>query len=250
MAVIWQKTVNGKTYEVRAAGKTHRLYRDGVFHSQYNPNRSLTGNVWDLLSLPCFFLTPEQIRRVLVLGVGGGAVMQQIANWFPHADITGVELDRTHIAIARKFFGLRGKHIELIHADAIDWVKRYRGLPFDIIIDDLFGEVEGEPVRVIAANKSWLKHLHRLMTSHAALIMNFTEAKDLRAAAVLTEPAVKQKYTMGYRFMTPLYENQIGVFLHQACKKNDWRKNIAQLRILNQEYEDNQDKYQIRKLFG
>ena len=248
MAVIWQKTVDGKTYEVRAVGKTHRLYRDGVFHSQYNPNKSLTGNVWDLLSLPSFFLDPEQIRRVLVLGVGGGAVMHQLASWFPEADITGIELDKTHLAIARRFFHLKGKHITLIQQDAIDWVKRYRGLPFDLIIDDLFTEEEGEPVRVIAASQSWLNHLLRLMTSDGALVMNFTEAKDLRETVTRITQGSNQKFSMVYRFMTPLYENQIGVFLRRPCKKNAWRKRLAELPALNREFEDNLEKYQIRKL--
>ena len=250
MAVIWQKTVNGKRYEVRAAGQTQRLYTDGVFHSQYNPHKTLTGNVWDLLSLPSFFLDPEQIRRVLVLGVGGGAVMHQLASWFPGADLTGIELDKTHLSIARRFFHLRGKHINLIQQDAIDWIKRYRGLPFDLVIDDLFAEQEGEPVRVIAASKSWLNHLSRIMTADAALIMNFTEAKDLREALARIQPGANLKFKMAYRFMTPLYENQIGVFLRRPCKKNAWRKRLAQQPRLNREFEDNLDKYQIRKLFG
>ena len=250
MAVIWQKTLNGKCYEVRSAGQTQRLYTDGVFHSQYNPNKTLTGNVWDLISLPCFFLEPERVRRVLVLGVGGGAVLHQIRKWFAGADITGIELDKTHIAIARRFFHLKGRRIDLIHADAIDWVKRYRGMPFDIVIDDLFAEVEDEPVRVIAAKKTWLNHLTRLTTAHGVLIMNFTEAKDLRGAAVFTDDSLKKKYKMAYRFMTPLYENQIGVFLRRPEKKNVWRQRIAQLPALNSEYEDNLGKYQIRKLFG
>ena len=250
MAVIWQKTVDGKSYEVRAAGNTHRLYTDGVFHSQYNPHKTLTGNVWDLLSLPCFFLPAEQIRRVLVLGVGGGAVMHQIASWFPGVDIVGVELDKTHISIARRFFHLRGKHLELIEADAIGWVKQYRGLPFDIIIDDLFAENAGEPVRVIAASKTWVNHLLRLLTPHGALIMNFTESKDLRNACMLTDSDMQKKFKTAYRFMTPLYENQMGVFLRQAAKKNDWQKRITAMPGLNKEFQENLQKYQIRKLFG
>jgi len=250
MAVIWQKTVNGKTYEVRVAGNTHRLYTDGVFHSQYNPNKTLTGNVWDLISLPCFFLPSEQIRRVLVLGVGGGAVMHQIASWFPHADLVGIELDRTHIAIAKRFFHLRTRRIELIEADAIDWVRQYRGLPFDIIIDDLFAEHAGEPMRVIAASKNWLNHLLRVLTPHGALIMNFTESRDLRSACVLSDPAMQKKFKTAFRLMTPLYENQIGVFLRQAAKKNDWQRRILATPRLVREFQENLHKYQIRKLFG
>ena len=143
---------------------------------------------------------------------------------------------------------MKGKHITLIQQDAIDWVKRYRGLPFDLVIDDLFAEEKGEPVRVIAASKSWLNHLLRLMTSDGALVMNFTEAKDLRETVTRIQQDTSQKFSMAYRFMTPLYENQIGVFLRKPCKKNEWRKRLAQLPSLSREFEDKLDKYQIRKV--
>lgn len=247
MGIVWQKIVNGKQYEVRSAGKTRRLYTDGVFHSQYNPEKTLTSNVWDLISLPSFFLEPENIRRILVLGVGGGAVIRQFTSWFPAAEITGVELDKTHISIAKRFFGLSGKHISLIHGDAIDWVKKYRGLPFDIVIDDLFGEVEGEPNRVIEAKPAWMNHLTRLLTPHGMLVMNFTESKDLRNCAVFSNDSVKKKFKSAYRLMTPLYHNQIGAFMKKPATANEWRKRINQ-HALNSEFEQCRDKYQMRKL--
>ena len=247
MGIVWQKTIDGKQYEVRSAGHTRRLYTDGVFHSQYNPNKTLTSNVWDLISLPSFFLDIEQIRRILVLGVGGGAVIRQFLEWYPYADITGVELDKTHINIGKRYFGLADKRVTLIEADAIDWVKRYRGLTFDIVIDDLFGEINGEPNRVVEANSSWLNHLIRLLTPHGMLVMNFTESKDLRNCAVFHNQSVKKKFKSAYRLMTPLYENQIGVFLKETSTANQWRKRVQQHSV-NSEYQQCRDKYQMRKL--
>ena len=72
MALLWSEQDGDSRYEVRSAGNTRRLYTNGVFHSQYNPNNPVTGSVWDLLLLPAFFLPPGRPRRVLVLGVGGG----------------------------------------------------------------------------------------------------------------------------------------------------------------------------------
>lgn len=75
MAVLWEKHVDGVRYQVRAAGRTRRFYTDGVFHSQYNPLNPVTGHVWDLLMIPAFFYATGSVGRVLVLGVGGGAVI-------------------------------------------------------------------------------------------------------------------------------------------------------------------------------
>ncbi len=250
MAVIWQKTLQGKLYEVRAAGRTRRLYTDGVFHSQYNPSRHLTSNVWDLLSLPSFFLEVHQVRRVLVLGVGGGAAIQQLLKWYPDAEIIGVELDKTHIDISKRFFGLNHKRVTLIEANAITWLKAYRGMAFDIVIDDLFGEVNGEPERVIEANASWIKHLSKNLSAHGMLVMNFTESKDYRSNAVFHDKTLQKKFKMVYKFSTPLYENNIAVFLQVPCKTNQWRKRILATPGLVNEYQLSQDKVKLRKMMG
>jgi len=250
MAVVWQKKMRGKVYEVRSAGQTRRLYTNGVFHTQYNPGRTLTGNVWDLLSLPSFFLPATQIRRVLVLGVGGGAVIQQLRRWYPHCEITGVEMDATHLYLARRFFGLRDPRVELIEADAIEWLARYRGLSFDIIIDDLFTEVAGEPERVIAADRNWVRQLARRLSSQGILIMNFISGLELRSSCLFEKPACAPQFKQIFRLMTPLYENQIGVFLQYTSSVNVWRKHIRNHVDLQPEYAEYQDKYQVRKLLG
>jgi len=250
VAVIWQKTLQGKQYEVRTAGQTCRLYTDGVFHSQYNPGKHLTGNVWDLLSLPSFFLEPHQVRRVLVLGVGGGAVVCQLLKWYPDVEIVGVELDKNHITISKRFFGLNHRRFTLIEDNAITWLKAYRGMAFDIVIDDLFGEVNGEPERVIEASASWVKQLARNLSAHGMLIMNFTESKDYRSNAVFHDKVLQKKFKMVYKFTTPLYENNMAVMLQISCKTNQWRKRILAMPELNNEYQLNQDKIKLRKIAG
>ena len=56
MAIVWSKVVGDSQYEVRTAGQSIRLYKDGVFHSQWNARRPLAGGVWDLLFIPALFL--------------------------------------------------------------------------------------------------------------------------------------------------------------------------------------------------
>ena len=97
MAVIWEQKTTGCHYEVRTAGNSVRLYKDGVFHSQWNDQRPLSNGVWDLLFLPTLFLPEPNIQRVLVLGVGGGAVINQFSRLLSPCNIVGVELDAVHI---------------------------------------------------------------------------------------------------------------------------------------------------------
>jgi len=248
MAVIWSKQHAGKRYEVRAAGRTRRLYTDGVFHSQFNPRHSLTGNVWDLLSLPGFFLKPGQLRRALVLGVGGGTVIRQLRQWFPGLQVTGIELDPIHLYIARRFFQLADPMVNLIEADAIAWLKSYTGEPFDLIVDDLFYEDAGEPCRAVAADRSWIRTLSSALSAQGMLSMNFISSADLRKSAVFQHAPLQSRLPGVYRFMTPLYENNIGVFLSRAQSLNQWRARLESVPGLRQEFSDNRSKYQIRKL--
>lgn len=248
MTVLWQKHVEGKRYEVRGAGQTRRLYTDGVFHSQYNPKRSLTGNVWDLLSLPSFFLSENQLRRALVLGVGGGTVIRQLRQWHPEIEVVGIELNPTHLYIARHFFDLDDPAVTLIEADAIAWMQTYSGRPFDLIVDDLFYEEDGEPCRAVMADRHWLKTLTLALTGHGMLTMNFISSVDLRECAVLHNKALQARFKNVYRFMTPLYENNIGVFLSQPQTLNVLYERIRAKSPLCQEFKENMGKYQIRKL--
>ena len=52
MALIWKTELQGGHYEGRRAGRTLRLYANGVQHSEFHPKRLVTGSVWDLLWLP------------------------------------------------------------------------------------------------------------------------------------------------------------------------------------------------------
>ncbi|QKQ25565.1 hypothetical protein [Candidatus Reidiella endopervernicosa] len=58
MALLWYRKEGESRYEVRSAGATRRLYTNGVFHSQYNPNRPISGSVWGLLMLPALYYPP------------------------------------------------------------------------------------------------------------------------------------------------------------------------------------------------
>src|SRR5690606_38618268 len=156
MALIWSKRHGNVNYEVRSAGNTRRLYSNGVFHSSYNPSRAITGGVWDLLMMPAFLYPPGAIRRVLLLGVGGGTVIRQLQAFVRPREIVAVDLDPVHLDVARRFFGVRGEDARLVHADAREWLDADDSR-YDLVIDDLFGERDGEPVRAVTADAAWCR---------------------------------------------------------------------------------------------
>lgn len=237
MAVIWQKQqqVDGKVvnYEVRSHGRTRRLYTNGVFHSQFSPARPVAGSVWDLLLLPSFMLPLGEIKRVLVLGVGGGAVLKQLEYFHQPECIVGVELNPVHLQVAKRFFGVQGQCFELIEADAIQWLKNYRGEKFDLIIDDLFGENEGEPARAIDVDESWSTLLLKHLSPSGALIINFDSPKVMKRTELLKQKKLVRsgKLKSAWCFSTPLYENNIACFSRLSQTRSEFR---GQLKCFNE----------------
>ncbi len=246
MAIVWQKTVRGTDYQVRSAGHTRRLYTDGVFHSQYNANRPVTGSVWDLLLLPAFFHPVGEIQRVLVLGVGGGAVINQLNHFLSPHRIEGVELNPVHIHVARKYFNVDSTNVSLHEADAVSWLKSYRGPKFDLIIDDLFGEENGEPCRAVAANQSWCELLRRRLKTNGTLVMNFDTPQSRRECYWYKQ--AKFDWPIQRELSTPLYSNSVGVWSGQRVSNlNDrFRSNLRQFSALDEQQKSCTLNYKMR----
>ena len=229
MAVIWETVERGDHYQVRTAGRSVRLYKNDVFHSQWNETRPLSGGVWDLLFVPSLFMPAESVKRVLVLGVGGGAVIRQYLTFSPIEQIVGVELDPVHLKVATDYFGVNQSTVELVCADAVEWVKDYRGPGFDIVIEDLFTELDGEPVRVEEATADWFRQLRKLLRAGGSLIINFEDPAQLRDSGQAYIEAIADSPDHRFGLTLPTYGNCVGVFLATQGNPVNLRKNLDYL---------------------
>ncbi len=216
MTVLWSLQKGNAHYEVRAAGRTRRLYTNGVFHSQWNPRRVISDSLWDLLTLPAFFLAPGLPKRILILGLGGGAVALQLHKLFKPEQMVCVELDCVHISVAQRWFGLNkrleGCDVDLIQADAAVWLADYSGPAFDYIVDDLFSHTDGEAARAIDIDQVWSGLLCRHLAPNGVLAINLGSIKELNLAASSIANAVKPGVCKSfYSFSHPRYHNRIAV---------------------------------------
>lgn len=248
MAILWQKTLNGTHYEVRAAGQSRRLYSGGVFHSQYNSAHPVTGTLWDLLMLPAFFYTPGRIKRVLVLGLGGGTVVRQLLHFVRPEHIVCVELDPVHIIIAQRFFGVTQKNAEVHQGDAKRWLEGYQGPGFDMIIDDLFGEHHGQPIRAIDANAWWFTRLTRHLAPGGALVVNFVSRQEMRQSGYFSNISVARCFKTTFQLTDPLCDNAIGVFLQQYTTSRKLRERLKITPELSTALKNGKLRYRIRQV--
>lgn len=246
MAIEWFKNTNSSCYEVRSAGATRRLYTNKVFHSQYNPKKIVQGGIWDLLYLPAFCFTEDKIQRVLVLGVGGGTVLQQLHRYITPRKITGIELNPVHLFVARKFFGLKHRSFELIEADAIGWIKNYKGEKFDLIIDDLFGHHNGVADRVISVNKDWSATLLKQLNPDGMLIVNFGSNTEMKNSALIAYKKLFNQFKSVFRLSLSQYENAIGVFSKSKVNDKAMRDNFIKVAGLKVKSEVEKLNYRVK----
>lgn len=197
MATVWSQTIESNHYEVRSAGATLRLYRNGVHHSQWDPNRPLCGDVWDLIALPSLYRPKGSIEDALILGFGAGVVAQKLRKLVEAKHIVGIDLDPIHLSVAKEFFECT-KGCELIAADAIEWLQKEAdnsdALKFDLIIDDLFTEDEGCPVRSAPMDLKWCQHLAKLVKPDGILVFNAGFPFNITDLALLNNPMLRQQF--------------------------------------------------------
>lgn len=225
MAILFSKKQKADHFEVRSAGATRRLYSNGVLHSQWNPNRLITGAIWDLLVLPGFFLnTPP--KRVLVLGLGGGTVVHLIRHFFPQCAITCVEREPMHIKLARRYFALP-KDVEVIEGDAYAVLAKQKRKYFDWILDDVFQHVSGEPERGTGFD-SIFDLYENALAENGVLSMNTIGAQQLKSLK-----AYRTAFDHSYVMRHPLYDNAIVSLINGGRSKIEYYDEISKHKELN-----------------
>lgn len=248
MAILWQKIIGGQHYEIRSAGRTRRLYTNGVCHSEFHPFHIFSGSIWDLLILPAWFYRACEIRRILVLGVGGGANLLQLEHLLEPEKIVGIERDPVHLRLARKFFDIGNSHSEIIEADARDWLAGYNGEPFDLIIDDLFMDSGNEPVRAVKVDRDWSQLLIRHLNKGGLLTINFSSQEELTASAIVRQSRFHHRFPSMFRMTTPLLDNNVGVFVGRQVSSRRLRERLRRHPVAERAMINRRIRYRINQV--
>lgn len=231
MALLWEKKNGDVHYEVRSAGNSRRLYTNGVLHSAYNPQQPLTGSIWDLLFLPALYCRRENLKRILILGAGGGAVMNLLNRYVEPEHIIAVDIDAVHLMVAEKYFNAGQSNVELVHADAIEWVRGYRGAAFDMVIEDLFIEQDQQPIRLMHEDKSWLRSLRALTTDDGTLVINHGDSSEAR----FTRGAIPASVRI-CQFSQPLLQNRVLVLRRASLSSELLNQNLQQYGLRRDDF--------------
>ncbi|MCG3134315.1 MAG: hypothetical protein HMLKMBBP_01610 [Planctomycetes bacterium] len=225
MAVLLRSVRGGRVTEVRSAGRARRLYVDGVLHTAWNPARPLTDAVWDPLALAALALPRGAVRSALMLGLGGGAAVHLLRRHVAPRRIVAVEREAHLARIAERWFGVGGPDLRIVVADAVDFVRRRRAR-HDLVIDDIFGERSGEPLRA-AGGAAWWRTLADRTAPGGMLVVNFAEGRHAARSGLLDDPVVRRRLPFGIRFTFRRYTNVVVALSGSACSAASLRAALA-----------------------
>ncbi|MBL7249548.1 hypothetical protein ACLD02_09195 [Alloalcanivorax sp. C16-2] len=247
MAVIWERRENGVLYQVRRQGACMRLFANGVQHSEFHPKRLVTGSVWDLLWLPALLGDPSRLRRVLILGLGGGSLVPPLRALLAPERLVAVELDAHHLAVAREVFSVVQPGERTVLGDAVAWLKAYDGEPFDLIIEDLFAPDNEAVSRAVPADRDWLAMLERHVSDHGTLVMNFGDYTEYRVSHA-ADAATMAPWGSRFRLSCADCHNAVIAFTREPARSVHLRRRIQDHPELGKALRKGRLDYHIRQL--
>ena len=82
-------------------------------------------------------LQSQGISRILILGMGGGCLVPVLRKLSVSGKVTAIEIDPVVIDLAHKHFPDAFENVELVQADALEFIRTDSG-QYDLILVDLF----------------------------------------------------------------------------------------------------------------
>lgn len=161
-------------------GSTRKILVNNIIQSLNPDCPSVTKLVWGQITDLLKEKKPY-MKRVLILGVGGGTMQHLISRSFPEAEIVSVEWDQIMIDIAKKYFNLDAiPNHRIIIDNALKVVVAPEEFDitlgsFDVVIVDIFN---GEEYPDLGKTGNFISAVKSLVTSGGLLVFNriYTES--------------------------------------------------------------------------
>jgi spermidine synthase len=112
--------------------------------------------------------TADDVKRILVVGVGGGTVIRRLHSFYPKAAMTAVDIDEAIIGTAKTYFGLGDQDwLSFAVCDAATFATP---IAYDLVIVDLY---VGREIPMFIHGEAFAESMRRWTAKNGTLIINY-----------------------------------------------------------------------------
>jgi spermidine synthase len=130
---------------------------------------------------------PPEVRRVLMIGLGGGSISSYLGRFMPDATIDTIEIDPGVINAAKTYFGMKETaRVRYLEGDGRVFLNRHKET-YDLILVDAF---QGGYVPFHLLTKEFYTLLRQHLAPGGAAAFNVHDGTKLYASTLLTLRAV------------------------------------------------------------
>jgi len=134
-----------------------------------------------------------EIKSVLIIGLGGGSIAKLTREYWPEAEITGVDIDPVIVELGKKYLKLDKSNVDIHIQDAEVFIKEQvkKGNKFDLVCFDTYVKTKFpkkfETIQLI-------KLVKKLLFEKGAVIFNRLYGSKERDNAVKFEKVLKKAF--------------------------------------------------------
>ncbi|HXL38812.1 MAG TPA: fused MFS/spermidine synthase [Ktedonobacteraceae bacterium] len=127
---------------VKVGEETQLILNEGVgIHSIYNPNSILTEGPWDYFMIAPYFNNPpftqNQVRKVAIIGLGGGTAVREFTTAYGPIPIDGVEIDNAIVNMGRQYFHMNEPNLHVVLQDGRYFLQT-NSQKYDVVAIDAY----------------------------------------------------------------------------------------------------------------
>jgi spermidine synthase len=144
------------------------------------------------------YLFRPQPERVLIVGLGGGAMVHFLQHYDPALKVDVVEIDPAVVKLAQQHFGVRPtENVKLITADGLEYLQKTE-VHYDVIYIDAFlkptrdTDATGVPLRL--KTEQFYKTLQQRLTPGGVVVFNLNRSKSTDTDISFIRTAFRQTY--------------------------------------------------------
>lgn len=143
-----------------------------------------------------------------MLGLAGGTAFRVLRHLIPGCRLTAIDIDGEIIALARKHMELDSLGIEIITADAYEWLAKSRRT-FDAVIDDIYLAGKTDVFRPRALDTAVLGNLRRVVAPGGLLAINLVTGSGHRTMQSLTRRMLRENFPVVRTIKSPEAMNEV-----------------------------------------